>query len=148
MFEFEIDFQKDKGVIWATVLIGILIAVIIGMAQIGRGVTPVDDAGSPRVLSWSDWRLLQAERAYAEELSVLRGDAVQLVTMLQQRQNPVAAQLLVNAIARHTSSGDPSLANARSALANASLNVRDWASGVLDRNAAIQSIQETLALLQ
>jgi hypothetical protein len=92
--------------------------------------------------------LLQAERAYAEELAVLRSDAMQLSQALDQQPNPVPTQFLVERIARHTQDGDASLESARTALANAALNVRDWSTGTLDRDTAILSVQGAMSLLQ
>ena len=147
--EFEINFRKDEEIYWVTALIVAVIAVLVVFGWIGNGVTPMDSAGNPRLLSWSDWQLIKAERVHTEELSLLQDDATQLAATLQERPDPVAAQFLVNTISRHVQAGtDPSLADARQTLENASVDVRDWASGVLDRNTAIQSVQEAMALLQ
>ncbi len=149
MYEFELNFKENEYALWMTLFASILIAAIVGLAAIGRGITAVDNAGSPQVLSWSAWRMLQAQRAYDAELTVLRHDAVQVAALLdQQRPNPVVAQMLADTVTRDTQSGAPSLANARAALAAAAQNVRDWSTGVLDRNAAVQSVQTAFALLQ
>ena len=147
-FEFEIDFRKHDDELWLLAVSALVIAALIGMAQIGRGVTPLDQAGNPQLLSWPDWRLLQAERQHSAELSNLRSDASQLAAMLDARPDPVVAQLLAEAIARDTRSGDPSLADARQALLNAALDVRDWTTGTLDRDTAVQSVQTAFTLLQ
>ena len=146
--EFELDFRKNEETLWLAALIVLIVAVIFGLAQIGRQVTPVDARGEASLLDWSDWRLLQAERAYADEMASLRVDATQLVAMLEREPNPVAAQLLADRIARRTASGDASLATARLALATAAASVHNWAAGTLDRDSAILAVQEALALLQ
>ena len=146
--EFELDFRKNEETLWLAALIVLIVAVIFGLAQIGRQVTRVDASGEASLLGWSDWRLLQAERAYADEMASLRVDATQLVAMLEREPNPVAAQLLADRIARRTASGDASLATARLALATAAISVRNWAAGTLDRDSAILAVQEALALLQ
>ena len=146
-FEIEFNFRKNEDALWLAAFSVLIIAALVGMAQIGQNVTPMD-TGEPRLLGWSDWRLLQAERAYAKELSTLRVDAMQLATTLDLRPNPVATQLLIEQIARHTKEGNPTLAGARLALENAALNVRDWSTGTLDRDTAILSVQDALALLQ
>jgi hypothetical protein len=143
----EFNFRKNEDALWLVAFALLVIAALVGMAQIGRNVTPMD-SGSPRLLGWSDWQLLQAQRAYARELSILRTDAMQLSQALDQQTNPVLTQFLIKQIAQHTKEGDPSLANARLALENAALNVRDWSSGTLDRDTAILSIQNLLPLLQ
>jgi len=146
--EFELDFRKNEETLWLAALIVLIAAVIFGLAQVGRRVTRVDASGEASLLGWSDWRLLQAERAYADEMARLRVDATELVAMLEREPNPVAAQLLADRIARHTAGGDASLAAARLALSNAAISVRSWAAGTLDRDSAILSVQEALVLLQ
>jgi len=146
--EFELDFRKNEETLWLAALIILIVAVIFGLAQIGRQVTRVDASGEASLLGWSDWRLLQAERAYADEMAALRVDATELVAMLEREPNPVAAQLLADRIARHTAGGDASLSAARLALSNATISVRSWAAGTLDRDSAILSVQEALTLLQ
>ena len=146
-FEIEFNFRKNEDALWLVAFAVLIIAALVGMAQIGQDVTPMD-TGEPRLLGWSDWRLLQAERAYTQELSTLRADAMQLALALDLRPNPVTTQLLIEQIARHTQEGDPSLTSARLALENAALNVRDWSTGTLDRDTAILSLQDALTLLQ
>ena len=73
---------------------------------------------------------------------------MQLATMLEARPSPVAAQILAERIAKHTKSGDASLATARETLLIAALNVRDWAAGTLDRDMAVQSVEDAFGLLQ
>lgn len=149
MYEFELNFKENEYAPWMTLFASILVAAIIFMAALGRGFTAMDSAGQPQVLSWSDWRMLQAQRAYDAQLTILRHDALQVAALLdQQRPNPVVAQMLAETITRDTQGGDPSLANARAALSSAALSVRDWSSGVLDRNTAIQAVQTAFALLQ
>jgi hypothetical protein len=146
-FEIEFNFRKNEDALWLIAFAVLIIAALVGMAQMGQNVTPMD-TGEPRLLGWSDWRLLQAERAYTQELSTLRADAMQLALALDLRPNPVTTQLLIEQIARHTQEGDPSLTSARLALENAALNVRDWSTGTLDRDTAILSLQDALTLLQ
>ncbi len=146
-FEIEFNFRKNEDALWLLALAMLIIAALVGMAQIGQNATPLD-TGEPRLLGWSDWQLLQAQRAYAKELSILRTDALQLTQVLEQQPNPVTTQFLIEQIAQHTKDGDPSLSSARLALENAALNVRDWSTGTLDRDTAILSIQDALPLLQ
>jgi hypothetical protein len=146
-FEIEFNFRKNEDALWLAVFAVLIIAALVGMAQIGQDVTPMD-TGEPRLLGWSDWRLLQAQRAYTKEISILRTDAMQLSQTLDMKPNPVTTQLLIEQIARHTKEGDPSLSSARLVLENAALNVRDWSTGTLDRDTAILSVQDAINLLQ
>ena len=144
---FEFDFRKNEDALWLIAFAFLVIVFLVGMAQIGQDVTPMD-TGEPRLLEWSDWRLFQAERAYTKELAVLRVDAMQLSQALDVQPNPVATQFLIEQIAQDTKEGDASLASARLALENAALNVRDWSTGTLDRDTAILSVQDAMSLLQ
>jgi len=146
-FDIEFNFRKNEDALWLVVFALLIVAALVGMSQIGQNATPID-TGVPRLLNWSDWRLLQAQRAYTMELSILRTDAMQLAQALEQKPNPVTTQFLIEKIAQHTKEGDPSLESARRALENAALNVRDWSTGTLDRDTAILSVQGALTLLQ
>jgi len=146
-FDIEFNFRKNEDALWLVVFALLIVAALVGMSQIGQNATPID-TGVPRLLNWSDWRLLQAQRAYTMELSILRTDAMQLAQALEQKPNPVTTQFLIEKIAQHTKEGDPSLESARMALENAALNVRDWSTGTLDRDTAILSVQGALTLLQ
>lgn len=146
-FEIEFNFRKNEDALWLVAFAMLIIAALVGMAQIGQNATPMD-TGTPRLLGWSDWQLLQAQRAYTKELSILRTDAMQLSQTLEQQPSPVATQFLVEQIARHTEEGSASLARARQALENAALNVHNWSTGTSDRNTAILSVQVVMYLLQ
>ena len=146
-FDIEFNFRKNEDALWLVVFALLIIAALVGMSQIGQNATPMD-TGVPRLLTWSDWRLLQAQRAYTMELSILRTDAMQLAQALEQKPNPVTTQFLIEKISQHTKEGDPSLDSARLALENAALNVHDWSTGTLDRDTAILSVQGALTLLQ
>ena len=145
--ELELDFNGERSLWQGIAILGVILA-LIGLATIGARVTPLNADNSPKLISWEDWRLLQAEHAYHAELEVLKDDAVQLATMLETRPSPVAAQILAERIAKHTKSGDASLVTAREKLLIAALNVRDWAAGTLDRDTAVQSVEDAFGLLK
>ena len=145
--EIELDWNS-KDSTWRLAVAIVTILALIGLAAIGSRVTPLTVDGSPKLLSWQDWRLFQAERAYHTELVVLQEDIAQLASMLNTRSSPVAAQILAERIAKHTKAGDISLVAAREKVMTAALNVRDWAAGTLDRDAAVQSVLDAKALLQ
>ena len=145
--ELELDFNSERT-LWQGLAIVAVILALIGLAAIGARVTPLNADGSPKFISWQDWRLLQAERAYHAELAILQDDAMQLATLLEARPSPVAAQILAERIAKHTKSGDAALVTARERLLIAALNVRDWATGTLDRDVAVQSVEDVFGFLQ
>ena len=146
--EIELDLRGEKAHLWQGIAVIAVVLALFGLAMLGSRVTPLTLDGSPKVMSWGDWRLLQAEKAYQAELEVLLQDAGQLALMLESHPSPVAAQILAERISRHTRSGDASLAAARETLLISALNVRDWAAGTLDRDTAVRSLQMTLELLQ
>lgn len=146
--EIELDLRGEKAYLWQAVIATATVLLLFGLAMIGSRVTPLTLDGTPKVMSWGDWRLLQAEKEYHAELEVLLKDADQLAVMLESRPSPVAAQILAERISKHTRSGDVSLAPAREALLISALNIRDWAAGTLDRDTAVQSLQMTLDFLQ
>ncbi len=146
--EIELDLRGESAYLVYGLTALIVIVILLGLAAVGRQVTPLTESGAPRLLSWSDWRLVQEERAYQEQLVVLRSDATQLTEMLRSRPDPVAAQVLLERISRDTQAGDPALTAARGSLISSAQDVRDWAAGVLDQDSAISSLQKSLALLQ
>jgi len=145
--EIELDLRNEKKHWWWGLVVIATIFVLVGLGAIGSRTTPATADGSPGLLSWQDWRFMQAERAYYAELDILRMDIEQLAAMLEAQPSPVAAQILAERIARHTKSGDASLAAARETLLSAALDVRDWAAGALARDAAIQSVQQAYELI-
>jgi hypothetical protein len=131
-----------------TVVAIIIAAALAGFGVVGQRVTPVSESGEPRFLTWSDWRLLQAEQQWEAEASVLQNDVADMLVLLNSAPNPAAAQMLVERVENHTRTGQAALANARQAVYSAALKIRDWSVGVLDRESAIQSVQDAIALLQ
>ena len=145
--EIELDLRNEKAHLWWGLVGLATILVLVGLGAIGSRTTPATADGSLRLLSWQDWRFMQAEHAYYAELDILQADVGQLAAMLEAHPSPVAAQILAEQIAKHTKSGDASLATARETLLSAALDVRDWAAGALDRDSAIQSVQQAYELI-
>lgn len=145
--EIELDLRDEKAYLWQGLAALAIFFALVGFGAIGSRVTPATADGSPKFLSWQDWRFFQAERAYRAEMEVLREDAGQLAIMLESHPSPVAAQILAERIAKHTKSGDASLATAREILMIAALDVRNWAAGTLDRDTAVESVQNAYGLL-
>jgi len=131
------------------VVAGILsIALLLfGLGKIGRPLTPYE-GGVARVMNLADWRLIQAEEIYDAEIEVLRADVDSLTTALEAKSDPVRVSLLVKKISADVADGTPALTTARQAVFQASLDVGDWSTGVLDRERAIASLQIAIALLQ
>ena len=89
---------------------------------------------------------------------LIQFEPIESVIQLLDANRPAEAKKLVatyvisddmaERIAKHTKSGDSALATARETLMIATLHVRDWAAGTLDRAAAVQSVEAAFGLLQ
>jgi hypothetical protein len=140
--ELELDFSKKWNLVaWLPALL----LILFGLGALGYFTTPAGD----KVLTWAEWQVLQARRAYQSELKVLRQDAEILAGLLQGSPDVVRAQLAADQVARDTAAGQEALADERQALYEAALLVRDWAAGAVDRpeaeaalNTAIQALDE------
>ena len=144
--EFELDIREDQSV-WMVAGILAIALLLFGLGKIGQPLTPYE-GGVARVMNLADWQLIQAEEIYDAEIEVLRADVDSLVTALEAKSDPVRVSLLVKKISTDVADGTPALATARQALYQASLDVGDWSTGVLDRERAIASLQIAIALLQ
>ena len=145
--EIELDLRGEDRYTWYALAVTLTVLFLVGLGYLGMPVTPYDSS-SPRTLGWADWRFLQAEREYRRELDILRSYADQLAEAIDTQPNPVAIQILVERVLRQTTSGDPALEVTRAALAQAATDVRDWSTGILDRDQALLSLQLAIELLQ
>ena len=146
--ELDLDLRGGQKHAWYALAAMVVILALVGLGYLGMPVTPYSDPGSPRLLGWADWRFIQAERAYQQELVVLRGYADQLSEAIETSPNPVAVQMLSTRILRQVADGDPALAAARAALAQAASDVLDWSTGIVPRDQALASLQLAIGLLQ
>lgn len=143
-----IGFRSDRHVQYAIVVI-LVTLTLVGLGYLGIPATPYTDAGEPQLMSWSDWQFFQAERAYQHELVVLRAFAEQLVSAVNDRPDPVAIRILADRIEDQVNAGgEPALESARLALYQASQDIQDWSTGVLDRESALASLPVAVELLK
>jgi len=142
MSEREIEIEIGEG--WWVVLIPVILLVGIGLATLGRQLTPEDGS----VLTPAAWRLMKAERAYEEELGLLRENADELVHMLNGHPNPVEAGLAADRIQYETLDGHPALSLQRDAIASASEMVRKWAMGGSTREDVEAALTEAILMLE
>ncbi len=128
--EIELDLSNTGS--FALVLIGVLIV----FAFIGHTVTPPDG----RVLTWTEWQVYQARREFYREVEILQAEAQRLSVLLQKR-DPVRTQLAVQRLrGRLEEVNSPALAAPKARLLEASQAVLDWAQGMGDYNAAVQTL--------
>jgi hypothetical protein len=124
-------------------LVLISLGLLAGLVFLGKAYTP----GSDRVLTWGEWQLLLARRAYSLELGGLQKDMDVLVQLAAQPPDPVKAQIACEQISSRTNTGLASLALQRDAVGAAAQSVQQWAMGSLSKdevlvslNAAVQSL--------
>ena len=144
--EIEVDIQEREVVLTvAMIIVGFL--ALFGLSRLGKTYTPYN-GNTARVLRYADWTLVKAEKAYTDEIKVLRDDVQQLAYLLDQTPNPVQVQLQTDQIVRDASGGVSSLAIAREAVIEAALAVRQWSTGALVREDAIASVELAVSLLR
>lgn len=143
-----IDLKENEWLTWLGLTLVIALA-LVGFAYIGQNATPLDAAtGEARIITWSDWQVLQMRREHNRELAVLREDLTAIAQMFQFPPDPVAAQILQARIAQHTDSGQRTLEMARAHLQNAADGLVAWSSGQIEREEMIALIQQTEAALK
>jgi hypothetical protein len=117
--------------------------LLAGLGWLGYAYTPAGD----KPLSWSEWQVLKARRAYLGELGELQAAADTLAGLLNAQPDPVRAQLAAESIQRLASEGQPALAYQREKLALAAQAVSGWAVGAVERETAHQALDEAIQAL-
>ena len=149
LVEIEFSLPGSKNNFLYEIAAAVLVVALFGLGWLGWAVTRAGADGSAQVLTWADYQLGKAEKVYMTERQTLRDDTNTLTGLLAQEKlpSPVAVQVAANRILEHTGSGAAELSNARAALSDAALTVRDWAVGTTDKNTAIQAVQAAVSLL-
>ncbi len=122
-------------------LTAILLLACLGW--LGYAYTPSGD----KPLTWNEWHVLKAQRAYLGELAQLQAAADSLAVLLNAQPDPVRVQLAAENTLRLTSEGQPALQYQREKLALAAQAVSDWAVGALDRETARQALEAAMRAL-
>ena len=130
----------------AVLLASLALAIILGL--VGSHFTTTNTEGAPEILSWNEWKILIAERAYRAELLRLQQEADLLVASLNRLPDPVRAQLAAERITRQYTNGEPALKYQREAVTEAAVAVQDWAAGVLPRDQAAAAVNEATRALK
>lgn len=131
-------------------LFGFLTAlVLIGLALLGRGVTPVE-ADRPAVLTPARWTAASLARQARAETARLQQDAGELRAFLAGPANPdpVQAMLLAQRLYAGHRQGTSATAGARQALIDAAATAARYASGAASRDQAVTALNEALARIQ
>jgi hypothetical protein len=139
--EVELEFNKSWHWYW---LLPLTLLVLAGLGALGRIVTPPGE----KLLTWSEWQVLQARQAYRRELIVLHQDVETLADLLSAGPDPVRAQLAVEQVLVHTQQGQEMLVTQREAVTLAATALRDWAIGADDRQTAVTALDQAIQSLE
>lgn len=144
--EIDLDLERSWFVGVGSVLV--VLIVLLGLAGIGQQATPVTPVGVPRVMTWDDWQVLQLKRAHNKEIVVLRGNIEEISMLLEFPPDPIAAQVLYRRVYSDVQNGLVSTAEARGATLMAADGAVRWATGQIDRDEAILTVEHALGLLK
>jgi hypothetical protein len=117
--------------------------LLLGVGWIGHAYLPSGD----KFLTRTEWQFLKASLAYRKELSRLQASTETLANLLNDRPDPVRAQLLAERMQRLASQGQPVLEYQRVKLIEAAQAVSDWAVGAIEREAARLVLEEAIQAL-
>lgn len=144
--EIDLDLERSWMIGVGSVLVALI--VLLGLAGIGQQATPVTPAGSPRVVTWDDWQVLQLKRAHNKEIALLRGRIEEISMLLELPPDPIAAQVLYRRVNSDAQHGLVSTAEARGATLTAADGVVRWATGQIDRDEAILAVEHAIGALK
>lgn len=136
-----VDTEKWKAgryqiIFWVLMVLGLL----AGLIFLGRSLTPEGN----KVLTWPEWQICLAQKAYQKELGMLQKDVEVLVEIVNQPPDPVRAQIVCDKISEQLIEGQPALAMSRTALAQAAVSVEQWSVGAISRGEALTALQAAI----
>jgi hypothetical protein len=137
--QMELDLSHYR---WHLIGLAALVALAL-LIWIGSVFTPEGE----KTLTWTEWQVVKAQRAYQQELDGLQMEASNLADLLNASPDPVRAQIVAERIQRLAADGQPSLHYQREKLALAAQAVSSWAVGAGDRETAAQSLEEAIQVL-
>jgi hypothetical protein len=135
----ELDLSGHRSLLLS--LSAFLLLVILGW--LGHAYLPSGD----KFLTRTEWQFLKASLAYRKELSQLQAAVETLADLLNDRPDPVRAQLVAESVQRLASQGQPALSYQRGKLLEAAQAVSDWAVGAIEREVAGQALDVTVQAL-
>ncbi len=143
----EIEFSAPEGQNFYLVLTAVILLVVTGLGWLGYGVTRQSPDGRAAVMSWTDYRVIQAEKAYFAERAELRSAVEEIAQLLNKNASPAEAQIHLTRIEKSIGDGLPELAEARAAVLQAADAVRAWSLGKSSRDEAAEVINYAIELL-
>ncbi len=123
--------------------------LLLGLALLGRGVTPVE-ADTPTVLTPARWAAANLARQARAETVRLQRDAGELAAFLAApaSPDPVQALLLAQRLYAGHRQGVSATAGARQALIDAAATAARYASGAVPREQAVAALNDALGRIQ
>lgn len=135
----ELDLSRYR---WHLIGLAALLALAL-LIWVGSVFTPEGE----KTLTWTEWQVSKAKRAYQQELGELQMEASSLANLLNASPDPVRAQIVSERIQRLAVAGQPSLQYQREKLALGAKAVSDWAVGAGDRETAVQAVNVAIQAL-
>jgi hypothetical protein len=135
----ELDLSGHRSLLFSFVIFLLLLT----LGWLGHAYLPSGD----KFLTRTEWQFLKASLAYRKELSQLQAAAETLADLLNDRPDPVRAQLVAQSVQRLASQGQPALSYPRGKLLKAAQAVSDWAVGAIEREVAGQALDVALQAL-
>ncbi len=143
----EIEFGSFEGQYTPLVITAVVLLVLVGLGWIGSSVSTTGADGRAAVLTWTEYRVSQAEKAYRTEREQLRSAVDGLAQLLDKNASPVEAQIHTTRIEDSLGDGLPELADARAAVQFAAQAVRDCSLGKIPPADAADAIDYAASLL-
>ena len=142
------DMEKffDDNPVFGSVLVVVCIVFLVGMIWIGRSFTPKNG----EVLTPQNWQIMNARKAYAQELDGLFDGAYELSLVLNTGQpDPIQGQIVTDTVMESIEGdGHAALYEQRAALSNAAVAVRSWSQGAMPYEDAQMIMSDTVRFLQ
>lgn len=143
----EIEFKAPEEHYFYLVIAAVVLFVLVGLGWLGKSVTRLGPDGQGVVMSWTDYRVIQAEKAYVAERAKLRSAVDEIAQLFNADASPVEAQIHLARIEKSLEGGLPELADARAAVAQAVNAVRACSLGKVSHEEAAGVIRYAADIL-
>ena len=143
MEEGYLEIKLSRRALW-WILAGVILLALIGLGALGSFHTPEP----AHVIWWADWTGWKIEHQYRKELAQMQKDLDELAGILQDRPDPVRAELAAARIEQRHAGGLGLLEGQREVAAAAARAVRDWAAGYEKYDVAVQAVNEAIEIME
>jgi hypothetical protein len=143
MEEGYLEIKLSRKAFW-WILAGAILLALVGLGVLGNFYTPE----LARVIWWTDWTEWKVERQHRKELAQMQKDLGELADILQDRPDPVRAELAAARMEQRHASGLGLLEGQRKVAIAAAQAVRDWAAGYEKYNVAVQTVNQAIEILE